>query len=298
MTVRIISTGISLVQDNGRSGYQDMGVPRSGALDQVSYRLANMLIGSSAEPVFEILSGPLMLRTDKPLLFAVTGEAVVKIGSSKAASQTAQVLKAGEDLTVTSLGPNPAYISIAGLTVPKTLGSSSFDTLSGLGYPQLKAGDEFEVSTVELSNPQIGAFSNWSRSRENPVIHFLAGPHKGNLSGSWKVASISRTGIRLFGNDIKTEYSSSLASFPVFPGSIQIPPSGEPVILGPDCGTTGGYPVAGRVITADLHRLASLGQGQIVYLESVDLDFAIKAKANLDRELSQAVIRPSSLGLW
>ncbi|MBU6144898.1 MAG: allophanate hydrolase subunit 2 family protein, partial [Acidobacteria bacterium] len=69
-------------------------------------------------------------------------------------------------------------------------------------------------------------------------------------------------------------------------------------ILGPDCGTTGGYPVAGRVIMADLHRLASLGSGQIVHLESVDLDFAIKAKANLDRELSQAVIRPSSLGLW
>jgi allophanate hydrolase subunit 2 len=82
------------------------------------------------------------------------------------------------------------------------------------------------------------------------------------------------------------------------PGAIQVPPSGLPVILGPDCGVTGGYPVVGVVIDADLYKLARLSTGTSISLMPVTQEQAAKASSALAKAITNAITRPSDLGSW
>jgi allophanate hydrolase subunit 2 len=84
------------------------------------------------------------------------------------------------------------------------------------------------------------------------------------------VKSVARSGIRLTSEEELPSSSATLASLPVMPGVVQLPPSGEPIILGPDSGVTGGYPILGVVIEADLPILARLKPNQRVSLVSVE----------------------------
>ncbi len=81
-------------------------------------------------------------------------------------------------------------------------------------------------------------------------------------------------------------------------GAIQVPPSGFPVILGPDCGVTGGYPVAGVVIDADLHKLTRLFNGISISLIPVTREQAAQAYSALAKAITNAITRPSDLGSW
>ena len=82
------------------------------------------------------------------------------------------------------------------------------------------------------------------------------------------------------------------------PGAIQVPPSGQPIILGPDCGTTGGYPVAGVVISADLHLLSQVQPEQAITLQECSIEEAKIANNKLDNYLANAVVRPTGMGYW
>ena len=90
----------------------------------------------------------------------------------------------------------------------------------------------------------------------------------------------------------------SLKSFPVMPGAIQVPPSGQPIILGPDCGTTGGYPVAGVVISADLHLLSQVQPEQAITLQECSIEETKIANNKLKNYLANAVVRPTGMGYW
>ncbi|NBQ47506.1 MAG: hypothetical protein EBU33_03505, partial [Sphingobacteriia bacterium] len=99
----------------------------------------------------------------------------------------------------------------------------------------------------------IGSFISTMPKTVATELRYVSGPHSIDVTGRWKIDSTARSGVRLSSPNPLQNSSASLASFPVMPGAIQVPPSGLPLILGPDCGVTGGYPVAGVVIDADLH---------------------------------------------
>jgi allophanate hydrolase subunit 2 len=129
-------------------------------------------------------------------------------------------------------------------------------------------------------------------------ISYVSGPHSLDVKGHWKVEAIARSGVRLSSPTPLQNNLASLASFPVMPGAIQVPPGGLPIILGPDCGVTGGYPVAGVVIDADLHKLARLTAGSNISLLPVSQEQAAKASKSLDKGIANAITRPSDLGSW
>ncbi len=298
MTITIVAAGITVIQDNGRYEYTSLGVPVSGAFDKLSYALACNLINETNAPVFEILRGQFQLISDVAILLSVVGDARVSIDGAASSVNSVFVLESNKTLSVTPKTETPVYLAIKGLLAPAVLGSASHDTLSNLGPGPLIDADSFETKELNRSDPAIGSFISTLPKSVTTELRYVAGPHSLDVAGSWKVESIARSGIRLSSSQPLQNSASSLASFPVMPGAIQVPPSGLPVILGPDCGATGGYPVAGVVIDADLHKLARLSNGISISLIPVTREQAAQASSALARAIANAITRPSDLGSW
>jgi allophanate hydrolase subunit 2 len=298
MTITILSAGITVIEDSGRYEYTHLGVPVSGAFDKLSYALACNLINEANAPVFEILRGPFQLLTDVAILLSVVGDAQVSIDGAASSVNSVFVLESNKSLSVTPRIEAPVYLAIKGLLAPALLGSASHDTLSNLGPESLKNGESFETQELDRNDPAIGSFIATVPKSVVSELRYVAGPHSIDVKGTWKVDSIARSGVRLSSSEPLQNGASSLASFPVMPGSIQVTPSGLPVILGPDCGVTGGYPVAGVIIDADLHKLARLSTGTRISLMPVTKEQAAKASSALAKAITNAITRPSDLGSW
>lgn len=298
MTIKIVQTGITLLQDAGRFGFSEIGVPRSGAFDSYRYQLCCALVAGENIPAFEIFSGTFEITTDQDLVLAIVGPAQVLVDGKMSFSGQTLSVGNGQKLSVTPTGNGPAYLVITGLQVDMVLNSASNDSLSGLGPKHVRVGTEFNVITNIEDQRNVGSFIDAKTEADNFTFRYIPGPHEIAVSGVWKVFSTTRIGIRLESDNPTEPGSANLASFPVMPGCIQVPPSGQPVILGPDCGTTGGYRVAGVVIAADLHLLARLKPGMDLELRSVTIDEAKLAQARLSQQLAKAIIRPSGFGSW
>ena len=298
MTITILSAGITVIEDNGRTEYTSLGVPVSGAFDKLSYALACNLINEANAPVFEILRGPFQLISNVAILLTVVGDARVSIDSAVSSVNSVFVLESNKTLSVTPIIDAPVYLAIKGLLAPAVLGSASHDTLSNLGPESLKNGESFETQELDRNDPAIGSFIATLPRTVDSELRYVAGPHSIDVKGTWKVDSIARSGVRLSSPQPLQNTASALASFPVMPGAIQVPPSGLPVILGPDCGVTGGYPVAGVVIDADLHKLARLSKGISISLMPVTKEQAAQASLALAKAITSSITRPSDLGSW
>jgi allophanate hydrolase subunit 2 len=180
-----------------------------------------------------------------------------------------------------ALGP-PAlglrsYLAVrGGLAVAPVRGSRSRDTGAALGPAPLAAGDVLPVGVpVAGSHPWYGPVPSPGQGLEAPaVVELVPGPHDevADPAGAWVVGQQSdRVGVRLVdppgaGRRLSGAGSGSVPSFPVLPGSVQLTPAGELVVLGPDAGVTGGYPVLGVVTPASLDRLAQCRPGERVTL--------------------------------
>ncbi len=298
MTITIISAGITLIEDKGRSDYANLGVPNAGAFDKISFELSCKLINEVCAPVFEVLRGPFVFQTTKNLVMAVVGEMSVSIDGYPGPTNSVFVLGTNNTIRVQPKTDAPVYVSVKGLEVESSLGSSSHDTLSQLGPAPLKDGDVLETKDIDVNDSTVGSFISQSLKTVICDLRYVPGPHLFEIRGNWQVRSIARSGIRLSTNHPLKNPNSSLASFPVMPGAIQVPPSGLPVILGPDCGTTGGYPVAGVIIEADLHKLARLSPEAEINLIPVSPTEAAAALVQLERALSKAITRPEDMGAW
>lgn len=293
MSIRVIQSGLTLFQDQGRKGLTGIGVSNSGAFDPVSYRLANLLLGLENSPACEIVQGVFEIETTKNVVVSIVGHASSHVDNIPVSINTSFQLLENQRLKVEPLDSSPTYLVVAGIEIEQVLGSVSFDTLSSIGPSPVVAGDVFEVMDVSAS---IGSFLSQKQNYAIDLLHYVPGPEGIDVSGIWSKERVSRIGIRLNREVPVASGSGNLASFPMMPGAIQVPPSGQPVILAVDSGTTGGYPVAGVVIEADLHKLARLGNS--ITLKPVSLEFAQAAKTQLEKTISASVINPTQMGAW
>lgn len=272
------------VQDTGRWGFQSRGVPVSGALDWYSHRLANRLVGNDpAMATLEVtLMGPQM-RFDTDTAFAVTGadfrltlnDVPVEMNRTVEAGSGA-ILKFGERLRGAR-----AYIAVAGgVDVPPVLGSRSTHVLTrlgGLDGRALKAGDKISIGARGKGQGVIAPhplpFAPFgSRLRAVPSDERLFA----HLSAQrFRVSPQSdRMGYRLEGGTIVDGPTGELISTAVPTGAIQLPPTGQPILLMNDHATTGGYAIAGVVITADLPVAGQLAPGDVVEFEACSIETA------------------------
>jgi antagonist of KipI len=271
------------VQDQGRWGFQSRGVPVSGAMDWYSHRLANRLLENdpSMATLEVTLTGP-HIRFESGAAFAVTG-AEFKLTLDDAPVEMNQPVEAGPGAVLKfgeRLRGARAYIALAGgIDVPEILGSRSTHVLTGMGGYEgraLRAGDKIEtgvrgkgqgaIAPRPLPFAPLGAKLR-ALSVDARLFAQLA-------SQRFRVSPRSdRMGYRLEGAAVDLS-PGELVSTAVPTGAIQVPPTGQPILLMNDHATTGGYAIAGTVITADLPVAGQLAPGDWIEFEACSIDAA------------------------
>jgi len=277
MSLIVEQSGLrSLVQDGGRPHLGHLGVSPSGAFDRTALRQVNTLLGNYPETaVVEVLGGGLALRAEEATVCAVTGAVgPITVDGVPVAYGRAVLLQSGQIL---ALGPPTTglrtYVGVCGgFAVARELGSSSTDTLAGLGPRALKAGDRLDIGQrqplPELQDvPPLGRVGDLTLGviigpRDD---WFTADALRQLLESRWEVGSASdRIGVRLSGPVLERTRSEELPSEPCIRGSIQVAADGQPIVFGPDHPVTGGYPVIATVVDVDTDLLAQAAPGHSV----------------------------------
>ncbi|MDQ6753829.1 MAG: 5-oxoprolinase/urea amidolyase family protein [Actinomycetota bacterium] len=289
----------STIQDLGRPGYADLGVTDSGALDCGALRQANRLAGNPEDAAaLEVLQGGLVVAALTDQVLAVTGApAVLSITvPAGAAANTGRApsrhvpmgapfaLLAGEILELGRpfAGLRSYLAARGGFDAVPVMGSRSTDTMSGIGPLPLAPGTELAVAPARPGSivgapeiaPEILQQALPEAAASCTRLRIVPGPRDDWFSPEalaqfttqdWVVTQQSnRIGLRMAGAPLQRARTGELASEGTVRGAVQVPPEGQPVLFLADHPVTGGYPVIGVVVTADLDRAAQLPPGHRV----------------------------------
>ena len=268
------------VQDLGRPGLAHLGVAGAGALDRGALRRANRLVGNPASAaVLENALGGLVLDASTEQVLAVAGASVlITISRTDAAPRVVPTdapfaLHTGERLTLGApLWGVRSYLAVrGGFDLPLVLGSRSTDSMSGVGPAPLVSGTELTVLPAAPTSVVGAAEPSPAPPAEVTVLRYVPGPRADWFSADiladfdrtdWVVtAQSNRIGLRLDGPALERAHGGELPSEGTVAGAIQLPASGVPVLFLADHPVTGGYPVLGVVLHADLDRAAQLVTG-------------------------------------
>lgn len=305
MAIHIIKTGLQLsVQDMGRLGSRRFGVPIGGSMDMQAAQIANILCGNELNAaVLEVVLHGAKLCADATHLISFTGSgARVFINEEEVALYRPIKVAPGTiiDFKYHSEGCR-MYMAIAGgFETPMIMGSRSFSSV--LDMQPLEIGSKLHTSHIsalaqKLMNHSNGVASWGSKySSDKSAIRFIAGPEWEMLNdGSkelWvenkfevKVRS-NRMGYRLKGPALETIEPVQMISTAVMPGTVQLTPEGDPLLLMADAQTTGGYPRIAQVIEADLSKCAQKRPGDIIQFEKVTLEIALQEFETMKRFIS------------
>ena len=283
---------LTTIQDLGRPGFGPWGVSPSGAADPVALRLANLLLENPPQTAvleMTLLGGTFLFP--EGAIIALTGADFSPCADGRAIEMwTPQTLRPGAKLV---FGPTKnyarCYLAISGgIRVAPFLGSAATHLMSGLGGFQGRALRKGDV--VPLGRPQKNIASR--KVSQAALLHLKPrkklrvtdGPQgaafsdvarKAFFSAAFRVSEASdRLGIRLEGPQIPAAGSAEMITEGVTLGAVQLTPSGQPIILGVEQQTTGGYPKIANVIGADLHRLGQLRPRDEIRFERTSLAVA------------------------
>jgi biotin-dependent carboxylase-like uncharacterized protein len=280
-TLEILRTGpLALVEDLGRTGMAHLGVTRSGAADRRSHTLANRLVANPDDrATVEVTFGGFSARVrGGDIDVAVTGaDTDPTVNGKPFGTNSIHHVRDGE---VISLGSPYAglrsYLAVrGGVDVEPVLGSRSYDVMSAIGPRPLQAGDVLPVGSHTDDYPELDQAPVASIDGRLLELRVLPGPRDdwfidpdALVHNVWVASDRSdRVGMRLTGTPMRyRDPDRQLPSEGATRGAIQVPPNGLPVILGPDHPVTGGYPVAGVVVDADIDKVAQIRPGQTVRL--------------------------------
>ncbi|MBI2962140.1 MAG: biotin-dependent carboxyltransferase [Deltaproteobacteria bacterium] len=297
------------VQDAGRFGWYHIGMPPAGAMDQLSFRVGNRLVGNAdGAAALEItFAGPVVETTEEAVV-AVTGAGLdVRVNGTRVPRWVAHRLRPGDQVACGQAERGVrAYLCVAGgIAIPPLLGSRSTYLLARFGGVEgrrLQAGDRLPVGPVP---PQAEALiGRMIPSRFLPALprdvelriimglcsYRLTADSAGEfLAATWEVSTeADRVGYRLRGPALRfrdreppfgagSDASNVVdVGYPV--GSVQVPGGQEAILLMRDAVTGGGYATIGTVIHCDLDRLAQAPPGSKVTFRSVDVDEAMRAR--------------------
>ncbi len=299
------------IQDLGRRGYRHFGVPVSGALDNVSFRLANALVKNPANAAtLEMrLTGP-RLQAHTPVRVALAhAEATIECAYGTREPLPAwrsATLAAGDILKIGAVQGGAGYLAVAGgFDVPTVLGSRATYARAGFGS-LLSAGMMLPVGTADLSGTEL-AVSPAPTFDDGP-IRVIPGPQREMFTDAAFATFISsdysvtqeadRMGLRLAGPTLAHVAGADIVSDAVTPGAIQVPGDGRPIVLLADCQSVGGYAKIATVIAADLPRLGRLLPGNTLRFAVVDVEQALATLRTSEDWLAQAIasLRPVHVG--
>lgn len=299
---KVIKPGLQTsVQDLGRTGYQQYGMSPAGAMDHYSLQLANLLNGNLlGDAVLEaVMQGPALEALSDVSISICGGDLEPRVNGSIVPMWKSLVLKKGERLTFGGLkNGGRAYISFAGgIEVPEVLGSRSTfinGSIGGFEGRALKAGDVLygKPGVRKMRSLHPGFIPEYPQEL---TVRVILGPHLEKfsretiyqfLSSTYNVSVQSnRMGCRLDGPRLKHVGDADIISDAIPFGGIQVPASGEPIILMAERQTTGGYPRIGTVISVDLPLLAQAMPGAALRFEEIQIDEAQKLYIEQKRKI-------------
>ena len=321
---KVLNAGFGdTIQDSGRRGFQDIGIPVSGPLDRISFRLANALVGNkNGAPALEMLiTGPVLQVVAESVKLAVVGggPGVTITGDGgherKIPMGEGAIAKRGEVVRVDALKNWPSsYMAIeGGFAGAISMGSVSTYERAALGGVQgrrLATGDVLSSTTDEQAGSRPDRRLSLGQpfpAGVNAPIRVVMGPQDDAFTAEAKERfltthfSISpqsdRMGFRLIGEPLRHSGSYDLVSDGVIPGSIQAPGSGQPIVLMADCQTTGGYPKIATVISADLPLLGRRGPGGSVRFRAVSRSEAEEARREQEAMLAAWIANLEPFGV-
>ncbi len=317
MGIKLLTAGLSTsIQDRGRFGYYNVGIPPSGAMDQFSYLAANLLVGNvNGEAALECTYMGPELEFEMDTAVAVTGaEMTPRLNGQEMPQWESFAVKAGDKLTFDYLKSGArVYLAVAGgIDVPVVLGSRSLYGLGAFGGFEgrvLQAGDSLPVGSP-TQNGAIGksvpaelrpTFGNSVPIRVMMGLYDHRLTEKGRrdfIDTEWKLTPVAdRIGFRYKGAELEfvareqpfgagSDPSNIVdACYPI--GSIQVPGGVEPIILHRDAVSGGGYAMIGTVISSDMDTVAQMQPNSIADFVAVDMEQALAARQQYQARVSE-----------
>lgn len=303
--VSVIKPGmLTTIQDAGRWGLQSRGVSVAGPMDPVAHRLANALVGNRrGAALLEVtLLGPELEFEDERLVAVAGADFELMLDGRPVPSHAPFTVSAGSHLAFGArrLGAR-AYVAVSGgIAVAPTLGSRSTHlagTMGGLDGRALMAGDRLPLG--DPSRPQGMALAPQDAVVALPDRHatlrVLPGPQADYFasdalavlqSAPYVVALNSdRMGFRLEGPRLTHARGADIISDAAPLGVLQVPASGQPILLMADRQTTGGYPKLATVIAADMTIAGQLAPADTITFAVCTLHDALTALIAQERAL-------------
>lgn len=291
---------LTTVQDLGRWGAQHYGMSVSGAMDRVSLRLANRLVGNrEGFAGLEItMSGPTILFNKESQVAVSGGDFAVELDDYAVSSDTLLSVGCGQRLSFKRrLSGARSYLAVAGgIQVKSVMESASThlpSKIGGIAGRPLQRGDELRVGAYRGESVRPCSDLRWGRSFTGGTkVRVILGPQSDWFSQKsietlcsetyYVGISSDRMAYRMEGLPVHPYVQREMLSQAISFGSIQVPPSGELIVAMADCQTTGGYPKIGLVISADLHLLGQLGPGDWLEFDVCDRPAARQALFDLE----------------
>jgi biotin-dependent carboxylase-like uncharacterized protein len=314
--IDVLQPGLSTtVQDQGRIGYYEVGIPPSGALDQYSLLAANLLVGNpdDAAGLECVYLGP-QLRFRGPGVIAITGAQMTpRLNGEERPQWEAFPVAEGDVLEFAYLTAGArAYIAFAGgVDVPAVLGSRATYALGAMGGLQgrpLQTGDELPVGDGGAATagrsvpagllPEIGPAADIRVVMGMYDHRLTAEGRRTFLETEWNLTPVAdRIGFRYRGAELEFvereqpfgagSDPSNIVDAPYPIGSIQIPGGVEPIILHRDAVSGGGYAMVATVISSDMDRVGQSAPNTKTHFVEVDLDGALAARKEYKARIGQ-----------
>ena len=300
MGLEILRAGLqSTVQDHGRFVYAHLGVSASGAADNFSLIIGNILVGNPkhyAGIEMTIIGDKYRFKSDAYI--ALTGsEFEAELDNNSIPFWKRLLIKKGQILDIRSTKNGArCYLCVAGgINIKDVMGAKTTHLTSGIGGLHgriLKKLDELDFGLLDDSIKPIQNLND-SITTDTKIIKVTKGVQwswfdknqKNKLfQHQYQVEELSnRMGLRLFGNAIKTNRENEITTAGISLGSIQIPGGGQPIISFVEHQTTGGYPIIANVISADIRKVGQLKAGDCFQFELISLGSAEKLKVDQEK---------------
>lgn len=308
--VEVLKPGtLTTVQDLGRRGFSALGVGMGGALDPWAAMVANLAVGNPPEaPLLECTYVGPVLRFSAATVIAVVGAETAALPAGRPVA-----VKAGEVVDCSALTRGARlYLAVAGgLRVPRVLGGYGTAVgarFGGFAGRALAAGDRLACGAVNVS---VAAGANWRLASPVPApmrketieVRLVPGPDWAHIfkrfgpggaaraveAKSFELSAKSdRMGLRLAGEAfVLPGGAGDQVSRPVVPGTVQLPPDGQPIVLMAEGQTIGGYPQLGQVASVDLPKLAQARPGAEIRFRLTDVSSAQQARLRVADDVAR-----------
>ena len=301
---------LTTVQDQGRKGYLQYGMPRAGAVDSYASRLANLLVANSTQAaVLEAtLQGPELIFKEEAVIAVTGADMAPKLDGKQLPMWQAVEVSKGSVLSLgTAKSGLRSYIAVAGgIDVPLVMGSRATylrGSLGGFKGRALQAGDRLKFLNSEGVDTSLLAKNidkyqqslfDYLEEQEIRVIlgpqddHFRAASLETFLSAEYKLDNrADRMGCRLTGPTLEHRQGADIISDGIPLGAIQVPGHGQPIIMLADRQTTGGYAKIATVISVDLPKVAQSKPGDKLEFRAVTVEQAQREFRAREEEIKE-----------